>query len=287
MNNLLVSASGGRTSMMMMKLLNDKYGDTKNILNVFANTGAEDERTLEFVNRCQEEWGIPIVWVEADVKEHGTGTKHKIVSYETASRRGEPFHDVCAKYGLPNPAYNHCNREMKLAPIHSIAEEYFQSDKRFGNYETAIGIRLDEIDRMILDRKKMNIIYPLISDFRITKPQVFEFWNGQSFNLEAPEHFGNCVTCFKKSDRKLATVGREREGAFDLFIDLEKKYGHINAPDKNRLMYRYNRSVNEIARLAFDGTIQSFVEHNSANYNLEFNFDLDEDVSCSHDCALT
>lgn len=286
MKNLLVSASGGRTSMMMMKLLNDKYSDTKNILNIFANTGAEDERTLDFVDRCSKEWGIPIVWVEADVQEKGTGTKHKIVSFETASRKGEPFYDVCAKYGLPNPAYNHCNREMKLAPIHSYAMEYFKSKIKFENYQTAIGIRVDEIDRMIIDREKFNFIYPLISDFRLTKAHVFEFWESQCFDLQVPEHFGNCVTCFKKSDRKLATVGREREGAFDLFVDLESKFGHINAPEKNRLMYRYNRSANEIARLAFDETIQSFTEYKNSSYNLEFDFDLDEDVPCDLQCGM-
>lgn len=288
MKNLLVSASGGRTSMMMMKLLNDKYGDTKNILNVFANTGAEDERTLEFVKRCQEEWGIPIVWVEAKVDpRQDFGTRHKVVSFDTAKRKGEPFYDVCAKYGLPNPAYNHCNRELKLAPIHSYAMDFFGSKSRFNNYQTAIGIRIDEIDRMIIKRDEYNFIYPMIQDFRLSKGHVFEFWGNQSFDLELPEHFGNCVTCFKKSDRKLATVGRERPEAFSLFADLEKKYGHVKAPDKNRMIYRDNRSVLEIARLAYDDTIQSFVESKNASYNFEFDFGLDAEQPCAHDCALT
>lgn len=273
--------------MMMMKLLNDKYPD-KNILNVFANTGAEDERTLVFVNECENQWGIKIHWVEADVnKEKGLGTRHKIVSFDIASRNGEPFYDVCSKYGVPNPAFNHCNRELKLAPIHSLAMNTFKSKTKFFNYQTAIGIRIDEIDRMMIDKDKFNFIYPLISDFRLTKQHVMDFWEGQPFDLNLPEHFGNCVSCFKKSDRKLATIGRELDGAFNLFMDLEKKFGHINAPDKDRVFYRNHRSVDEIIKLKYDNSIQSFVEVKSSSYNLEFDFDLDLDEPCSHECSLT
>ena len=35
------------------------------IVIVFANTGKEDEGTLQFVHECETRWDLPIVWVEA------------------------------------------------------------------------------------------------------------------------------------------------------------------------------------------------------------------------------
>ena len=55
MKRLFISFSGGRTSAYMARrLLRDRPADTE-IVTVFANTGQEDERTLEFVDRCDRE----------------------------------------------------------------------------------------------------------------------------------------------------------------------------------------------------------------------------------------
>ena len=53
MENLLVSFSGGETSAFMAQWLNNHYEEYgyKNIVFVFANTGLENEQTLEFVER--------------------------------------------------------------------------------------------------------------------------------------------------------------------------------------------------------------------------------------------
>ena len=46
---------------------------------VFANTGQEDERTLNFVRDCQEVFGWDVTWVEAEVsRQKGEGTRHKV-----------------------------------------------------------------------------------------------------------------------------------------------------------------------------------------------------------------
>jgi 3'-phosphoadenosine 5'-phosphosulfate sulfotransferase (PAPS reductase)/FAD synthetase len=56
--NLVVTCSGGETSMTVtlycLKYLQDKY----NILVVFANTGVEDNRTLDFLKKCQDEFQV-------------------------------------------------------------------------------------------------------------------------------------------------------------------------------------------------------------------------------------
>lgn len=82
---LLVSFSGGQTSAYMSALL--KEHSRNRLIFVFANTGQENEKTLEFVDKVDRAFDLGVVWVEADVKPKGIGTKHLIVSFETASRR--------------------------------------------------------------------------------------------------------------------------------------------------------------------------------------------------------
>src|SRR5690606_18506649 len=91
---------------------------------VFANTGRENEETLKFVKRCSEHWNVHITWIEAVVN-HGerVGSGHRVVSFETASRNGEPYEEVIKKYGIPNKGYPHCNRELKLNPLRSFVQE--------------------------------------------------------------------------------------------------------------------------------------------------------------------
>ena len=160
MECILISFSGGETSGYMLYYLTNLWKDRHNyyFIVVFANTGEENEETLEFVKKCGEAFGVEIIWVEALVgPEKGNGTKCKVVDFDSASRKGEPFRDVISKYGIPNQAFPHCNRELKLKPIHDLVKNVLD----IKDYETAIGIRYDEIDRMVQDRKIYNIIYPL------------------------------------------------------------------------------------------------------------------------------
>lgn len=280
--NLLVSVSGGKTSMYMMKLLHDKYSATHNILNVFANTGAEHPETLDFVQRCSNEWGIKIVWVEA-VVHHGSrkGATHKVVTYETASRNQEPFEEVVKKYGLPNQNYPHCNREMKLNPIHSYAMKFFNAKKRFENYQTAIGIRVDEIDRINKKSELYDFCYPLIK-LGIYKSDIHDFWISKSWRLNIPEHYGNCLTCFKKSNRKIVTIAREHPEWFDTFANFENSYSNVKSPDKPRVFFRGKNTVNDVFEMAKDESIDSFVDEKFFPFDPE----LDVDESCSHDCSM-
>lgn len=100
---LFVSFSGGRTSAYMCWWLLNNKADKFNFIFVFANTGQEHEKTLEFVDKVDKWLGLNLVWLEAVVHEGElTGSTHKIVNYETASRTGQPFEDVIKKYGIPN-----------------------------------------------------------------------------------------------------------------------------------------------------------------------------------------
>lgn len=232
--NLVVTCSGGETSMVVtlycLKYLKDKY----NILVVFANTGIEDDRTLDFLKRCQDYFNIPIKWIEARVY-HGKRKScgYYEVDYETATRNTDwikknntPFEEVIKKYGLPNHSRLHCTRELKMNPIKAYAKDVFKGEK----YTLALGIRIDEIDRINPKRKELGIIYPLAqSEYKpMTKKQVNFFWEMQPFRLELKGYEGNCITCYKKSDKKLYKLAQENPIAFEFFAKMEEKYGNIN-----------------------------------------------------------
>ena len=104
---LVVSFSGGRTSgYLTNRLLKEEKKHWKDILVIFANTGQEHEKTLEFINNCDERFGFNTVWIEAvtHLGERKSATS-KIVDFKTASRDGVLFEGVISKYGSWSKAH--------------------------------------------------------------------------------------------------------------------------------------------------------------------------------------
>lgn len=257
-----ISFSGGRTSAYMAKLLIDNFSDKYDFIVTFANTGLEHEKTLEFVNNCDKYFGFNTVWLEADVQ-HGkrVGTKHKIVSFETASRKGEPFHEVVKKYGIPNKAYPHCNRELKLSVMHSYLKSIGLHHK---DILTAIGIREDETRRISKSYNVMNISYPLIDLFPSDKQDVLDFWSKQDFDLDIEEWDGNCKLCFKKSFKKLFKQLDSDPSLIDFHLEMENKYPQIGNKEShkiNRVFFRGNTSAKQLLDMWKKNNIDSPVHH--------------------------
>ena len=251
MRRLLVSFSGGRTSAYMAHLIKERLAGEYELLFVFANTGQERLETLDFVRRCDEHFGLGVVWVEALINaENGKGTRYRVVSWESASRHGEPFEEMIKKYGIPNQAYPHCTRELKVAPIHSYVRGVGWAD-----YKTAIGIRADEPNRIGIDP---NFIYPM-NDWMIDKIDVNNFWESMPFNLDLLEHEGNCSWCWKKSDKKHMMLLKKTPEIYDFPKKMEGLYGlsGSNVDGNKRVFFRRNRStqdmINTYNLIATDG----------------------------------
>lgn len=251
--NLIISFSGGRTSGYLTKMLLDA-ADYENIYVVFANTGQEHPKTLEFVHNCDKHFGFNTTWIEAVIQEgKGNGTRHRVVDYATASRDGGPFEDVIRKYGMPFTKSPHCTREMKRYPI----MDYIRSlDLKRGDYHMAIGIRADEVDRMSPKAEYDGIIYPLVKA-NVKKIDVLKWWAQQDFDLEIPEHMGNCVWCWKKSFKKLVTVMDEMPEAFDFPRRMEREYARngavANKLQKDLRFFRGWKSVDDIEQMLRSG----------------------------------
>ena len=252
---LIVSFSGGRTSAYMMWWLYNEWPERNEweMITVFANTGKEVEGTLFFVDECSQEWDIPIVWVESKCKdenrkpfsEKGWSVKHKIVTYETASRNGEPFEEMISLLGIPSSSAPFCSKQLKRLAIEDYAKSIGWKD-----YKVAIGLRLDE-DRP-LDLKRC--MYPLIFDNPVNKLFVNIWWLNQSFNLDIDPDLGNCDGCWKKSDLVLARIMIKKPKVFDWWENMTTKYGYLDPRSKeigqSFNFYRGNKSVADIREMA-------------------------------------
>jgi hypothetical protein len=253
MKPLIIQFSGGKTSGFMAKFLQEYFPDREKHY-LFENTGKEDERTLEFVRECDVRWSLNIVWLEA-VVHHGQrkASTHKVVTFETASRNGEPYEQVIKKYGVPFHTASHCTRELKI----NVGLSYLKS-LGLNDYEMAIGIRADEAHRINrAQAAKRKIIYPLVDMIRVNKKFINDWWARQDFNLQTPEGLGNCDFCFKKSIDHLVALTREHPQRLNWWGEMEKKYGAMRSRLEPCVFFRGRRSAEDIRELAAAPTLFS------------------------------
>lgn len=259
MNRLFASFSFGETSAYMTRLLLTRWRKRYDeILVGFGNTAQEREETLIFGNRCDLAFGFNTVWLEAVIDpEKGKGTRHRVVTFETASRNGEPFEEMIKKYGIPGPGGRmHCTRELKTNAMLSYLESIGWER---GTYDTAIGIRADEAERRDKDHVAKRIVYPLLDWLPTSKPMVNEFWMKQPFRLELTGYQGNCKWCWKKSMRKHMTLMSEDPSLFDFPERMEALYGKVGAefeketppPYEQRVFFRNHMSTKAL-RAAYE-----------------------------------
>lgn len=284
---LCISFSGGETSAYMARLIKTRMADEyDSIVCVFANTGQENEQTLEFVDRCDREFGLGVVWIEAVTNpERGIGARARVVDFASASRDGAPFEAVIAKHGIPNKKWPHCTRETKTRPIGAYLRDM---GWRTGSYDMAIGIRADEIDRVSPTAAESRIIYPLFKRFPSRKADVNAFWEKQTFRLDLKGYQGNCKWCWKKSLRKHITLLREDPGQYDFPERMEREYGLAgnNPEGRPRVFFREGRSTADLRQLAATASIRP-VSDDAREYQPElFSADYDVGEGCEETCEV-
>lgn len=244
---IFCSFSGGRSSARMCALLRELYPDAE-IIFVFANTGEEHWKTLEFVDKCDKYFGLNLIWVEAKVNGPGEGTTHTIVTFETCSRKGEPFEAIIKKYGIPNQPFPHCTRELKMAPMYSYLASIGWEK---GTYIVALGIRADEPKRLSAKAAELGIFYPL-AEAGLEKQDILDYWAEMPFDLGIEEHEGNCKWCWKKSDKKHVLNIKANRDWYDFPKLMEERHGLARADlsPVPRTFFRKNRSTQDMLDLA-------------------------------------
>lgn len=223
----IINFSGGRTSAYMTKRLIDE-GLTDYII-IFQNTGREGPQTYDFINECSKQWNVKITWIEYDIIEGIEGEKtkgtFKEVTYETASRNGEPF-EKAIKYNkgyLPSNFQRYCTKFLKLKTM-----KYYLKSIGVKYYTNYLGIRYDEPNRVAKLKGseravKEDLKLPLY-DWKISKAEVLEYWKQQPFDLNISELYGNCDGCFLKGKGTLAKIAQDKPELLDWWIEMEEKY---------------------------------------------------------------
>ena len=259
-----ISFSGGRTSAYMLwRVLQSNGGKLPDDAIVcFANTGKEAPETLDFVNECSVRWNVPITWLEYRWAEE-TKDRFKVVTYETASRNGEPFFEMIQQNGkpfLPNPVMRICTVRLKIKPF--IA--YLKSIG-WESWDNLVGIRADEQRRAAKIRanpgedggaiKYVERYMPLV-DAGVTKGMVGDFWRSQSFDLGLPNNngvtmHGNCDLCFLKPAQQIQTLIAEKPERAVWWIEMERFVGEKSKADGQNARFRKDRpSYAQMAKFA-------------------------------------
>lgn len=184
-----ISFSGGRTSGDMLARCLER-GLQPDVHVLFANTGKERNETLDFVRDVQVNFGVSIRWLEY----RPAGFVE--VSYETASRNGEPFELlIAAEHALPNRTMRFCTMRLKLAPMRA-----FMLDQGYDHFTNVVGIRADEPGRVA---KLFGRVQPNYEDLHvpmwqagINHPMVLNGWKQRGFDLALGPNDSNCDLCF-------------------------------------------------------------------------------------------
>jgi len=260
----VISFSGGRSSAYMLyKTLEDNDGLPDGSMIVFANTGKEMPETLDFVNDCSVNWDVHITWVELD-KVEITGIyesgRHKgkeirkqttkIVTYESASRNGEPFSTLIDSYSSLLQANSRtCTANLKVRRIKDVSGH---ADCHF------VGIRADEQRRVARLHNKRVEGYtawcPMFLD-GTTKQTVGDFWKLSNFDLQLPNNngvtdFGNCDLCFLKGAKKRISIIKQRPDLVKWWIDEEEK--------ASNQFDNYGKSYKELEHMALTSSDDMF-----------------------------
>jgi 3'-phosphoadenosine 5'-phosphosulfate sulfotransferase (PAPS reductase)/FAD synthetase len=195
-----ISFSGGRTSAYLLwRVLQSNGGLPEEAIVCFANTGKEEEATLEFVRDCEVNWNVKIHWLEYQNEK----PNFRVVDFATASRNGEPFEQLILKRKyLPNPVARFCTSELKVLPIN----RYLKS-LGIEEHTIAMGIRADEYRRAA----KMKDKYTPLVQAGVTQGEVQSFWKNNTFDLRlrfigSITPLGNCDLCFLKGKSQILNL---------------------------------------------------------------------------------
>lgn len=268
----VISFSGGRSSALLVYLMKNQYPNSDFI---FMDTGAEHPKTYEFVKNVVKHFDIKLTCLRVVVNpELGQANSYREITLDELKPDLRPFRDVCYKYGTPYIHGAFCTRTMKFEPFIRYCNEHYGKN----NYQTWLGIRADEPRRLKL--KDGYSYLADISDF--DKKDVIDWWETQPFDLDLPEHLGNCVFCIKKGINKIALAARDEPKMAENFINL------INDPNirvverrqqKNKIMYRGNNSLIAIMAMYQDHSREEILATIKGNRSYDSG-------SCSESCEV-
>ena len=247
-----LSFSFGRSSAYLLwRILQANGGLPVHSVVCFTNTGKEDEASLRFGKRCSEEWRVPVTWLEYEAP-----SSYAVETFETASRKGEPFEALMRHRALlPNPMTRFCTQELKIRPMarHLVALGFGKTVSAMENFAW-LGIRADEPRRTAKIARDRT---PLAAA-GVSAQDVGAFWRAQPFDLELPNHggktmHGNCDLCFLKPAAQVQSLIREKPEGAVWWARMEREIPALGRTTADGSVFRMDRpGYAAMARLAED-----------------------------------
>lgn len=216
---------------MLRKILDAHDGALPQDVHVlFANTGKERNETLDFVRDCSVNWGVEITWLE-----YRANKTFAVVTYETASRNGDPFEILLSEHKtLPNPISRNCTAELKIRTM-----KRWMVDRGYEDWINVVGLRADEPARVAKSKnshERGDVVCPLATS-GVTEPDVLEFWSLQPFDLQLKSYEGNCDLCFLKSASKVYRLVEDHPEKAEWWAAQERRFQGIG----NGSLFRADR----------------------------------------------
>lgn len=228
--------SGGETSAELAKRL------PWWVIKCFQNTSEEHKKTYEFIERVEDWLEQPIVRLEFRAPPRGEppiNATFEIVEHRHLQKKGEVFRDMlemCASYrrkhkGL-GPVAPWARSRICTAYLKIRTQRKFCASLGWGHqreYTEYVGLRADEPQRVAKMRQRNAELdtderAPLFDD-GVTKQDIRRLWDARPFKLGLEERDGNCIDCFLKDERDLATNLLEDEERAARWIGYERDYG--------------------------------------------------------------
>ena len=242
----VVSFSGGRTSAFLAVTLREIFGADVDF--IFMDTGSEHPKTYEFIQQCDEHFGLGLVCLRGDFDQPlGEAHGYTVVPVSEIRADNGPFAQMMRKYGTPTVNSAWCTSRMK----EEVHDKYCDDVYGKKNYATWIGIRADEPRRLKrMGRDPELRFLAEVSD--AGKEDILAWWRRQPFDLEIPEHLGNCVFCIKKSIAKLARATNEEPELMQKFSECVRESAErpdLNRPYPKEIMFRGQNSLESLKAL--------------------------------------
>jgi hypothetical protein len=272
----IISFSGGRTSAYLVHKIKQSIDTEAKI--IFLDTGAEHPKTYKFIRDISFAWKLNIICLRLKINPVlGKGNSYTEIKLADCKQDLVPWVEMMKKYGTPyNPSGGFCTRAMKTRVYESYCNEHFGRNK----YITWLGMRIDEPNRMV--EQKGRIIKYLGQISNKEKIDILNWWSEQSFDLEIPEHLGNCVFCIKKGNNKVALAIKDEPKMYQRFKDIiySESVRVVEARKApSNIMYRGHNSIDSIKNIYNDISRDEIMStlRNSKRF---------KSGSCSESCEL-
>lgn len=237
--HLICSVSGGRSSALAAILVKrwPKRYKYRSVQYVFANTGLEHPNTITFLKNLENYLQAQIVKLEFDFD--ANGYKYNIIeNWESINMTGEPFKRAIqyeqrnVARGLPHMKQPYCSSLMKKDIIRKYAKESLSTVK----YAQCIGYRAEDMPKRISWPEMAELgnayIFPLLTHYKepVGLKRLDQYWRKMPFRLELPAHLGNCILCWKKSDKNidLALRSGQAQSNVQFWHDMETLHGNTS-----------------------------------------------------------